>query len=172
MTLLRMSIGDLVRAARRACLNLGTDFYTVYSPDTPGPRSGMPEDPKTKTILIVDDDDDIRDLLVAIIEKEGFKVRTALNGLEALDSVKERAPDLILLDLMMPRFAGYEVVRRLQQGPTAKIPILVMSGRYKDKKTTDMVKAEPNVLEFLEKPVSPAILAETVHKTLNTKAAA
>lgn len=127
-------------------------------------------DPRSKRVVVVDDDDDVRELHAAVLEREGFAVQAWPDGLEAVRAVEGDPPDLILLDLMMPRFAGFEVVRRLQQGPAASVPIIVMTGRYKDKATADMVRSEANVVEYLEKPVSPEALAKLIHRVLNTRA--
>ena len=136
-------------------------------------KSKSPGDPKTKRVLIVDDDADLRDLLVTVIKSEGFNVETAIHGLEALDKISSSwKPDLIMLDLMLPRLGGYEVIRKLQEGGTTRIPVLVMTGRYTDQKTFDMIKQEPNVAAFMEKPVHPSKLTKLLHSVLATKKAA
>ena len=81
-------------------------------------------------ILIVDDDDDSRQVLASLIAKSGCTVREARNGQEALDSIADRHPDLMLLDLMMPVMSGFEVIAELnRQGLTGKIPIVVLTAR-------------------------------------------
>ena len=82
-------------------------------------------DPKDKTILVVDDDESVCDLLKFIVEKEGFKCFTAPDGRKALEEVEKSPPHLVLLDLMLPRYGGFEVLRRLQVGETARIPIKI-----------------------------------------------
>jgi CheY-like chemotaxis protein len=84
-------------------------------------------------VLIVDDDDDIRETLRVCLEEEGFAVRTARNGLEALASLAEGAlPGLILLDLMMPEMNGWEVLEQLRSDTErAAIPVAVMSGSHR-----------------------------------------
>ena len=77
-------------------------------------------------ILIADDERDIIDFLKYNLEKEGFDVLTAKNGVEALAQSKKK-PDLILLDVMMPEMDGHEVVRSLKKNPaTANIPVLFL----------------------------------------------
>ncbi|HOI42594.1 MAG TPA: response regulator [Elusimicrobiales bacterium] len=125
--------------------------------------------PGEKTVLIVDDDDSIRDLLEFIVRKEGFKVEKAADGEEALEKARALLPDLMLLDLMLPRFGGFEILRELQTDETSKIPIVIITGRYTDRSTSDMIKQEPNVRDFVEKPVRPPVLAALLHKILRTQ---
>ncbi|KAF0126180.1 MAG: two-component system OmpR family alkaline phosphatase synthesis response regulator PhoP [Elusimicrobia bacterium] len=125
--------------------------------------------PADKKVLIVDDDDSVRDLLEFIVRKEGFKVEKAADGEEALNMARTVSPDLILLDLMLPRFGGFEILRELQTDDTSDIPIVIITGRYTDRSTSDMIKQEPNVKDFIEKPVRPPVLAALIHKILKTQ---
>jgi CheY-like chemotaxis protein len=88
---------------------------------------------RSPAVLIVDDDDDIRETLRVCLEEEGFAVRTARNGLEALALLAEGAlPGLILLDLMMPEMNGWEVLEQLRSDTArAAIPVAVMSGSHR-----------------------------------------
>jgi len=80
------------------------------------------------TILIVDDDIDLRALLETLLRSQGYLTLTAANGEEALASIAQRAPDLILLDILMPGMDGNEVARRLKANPsTANIPIIIVT---------------------------------------------
>ena len=126
-------------------------------------------DPATKRLLIVDDDDSVRDLLEFVARKEGFQVDKAVDGQEALQQAEKVRPDLILLDLMLPKYGGFEVLRKLQAGDNANVPIVVISGRFADKTTIDMIRQESNVVEFLEKPIRPPQLIAIVHRILSTK---
>jgi DNA-binding response OmpR family regulator len=123
-----------------------------------------------KVVMIVDDDESVRDLLEFVVKKEGFRVETAGDGEEGLNKIQAMLPDLILLDLMLPRYGGFEVLRQLQGGgETKKIPIVIITGRYTDRTTADMIKQESNVMDFMEKPLKPAVLAMTLHKILKTR---
>ncbi len=84
-------------------------------------------------VLIVDDDDDVRDTLRACLEEEGFTVWTARNGLEALSLLTaDASPGLILLDLMMPEMNGWEVLEQLRNDKArSAIPVAVMSGSHR-----------------------------------------
>ena len=122
-----------------------------------------------KLVMIVDDDDSVRELLEFVVKKEGFKVDTAADGEEGIRKIQTLLPDLIILDLMLPRYGGFEVLRQLQQGETARIPIVIITGRYTDRTTSEMIRQESNVMDFLEKPIKPSILGTTLHKILKTR---
>ncbi len=123
-----------------------------------------------KVIMIVDDDESVREFLGFVVKKEGFKIDTAADGEEGMEKIKVVKPNLILLDLMMPRYGGFEVLRQLQTNPeTAPIPIIVITGRYTDRTTAEMIRQESNVVDFLEKPIKPAVLGMSLHKILKTR---
>ncbi|MDA8242560.1 MAG: response regulator [Elusimicrobia bacterium] len=125
--------------------------------------------PADKLVLIVDDDDSVRELIEFIVKKEGFRIEKAADGEEALSKAKAVNPDIILLDLMLPKFGGFEILRELQADETGSIPIVIITGRYTDRSTSDMIRQEPNVREFIEKPVKPQILTSLLHKILKTQ---
>jgi DNA-binding response OmpR family regulator len=145
----------------------------MTSPDNDrpaGPEGQRPGGgPGTRTVLIVDDDSEVRDLLHYIVRKEGFRTEKASDGAEALEKARSAAPSLILLDLMLPGSSGFELLRELQEEGTADIPIILISGRHMDQSTLDMLKSEPNVKDFLEKPVKPQALAAGLHALLGTR---
>lgn len=124
--------------------------------------------PQDNLILVVDDDDSVRELLEFLIKKEGFQVETSADGEDGLHKIQKLLPQLVVLDLMLPRYGGFEILRQLQSGETAKIPIIIVTGRYTDRTTAEMIRQESNVMDFLEKPVKAAILAMSLHKILKT----
>lgn len=90
---------------------------------------------KTKTVLIVDDEASIVDVLKIRLESKGYQTRCAANGHEALQSIQQQQPDLVVLDLMMPTVDGYQVYERLQESPqTAHIPIVLLTAQDVDPK--------------------------------------
>ncbi|MCX5786650.1 MAG: response regulator [Elusimicrobia bacterium] len=121
-----------------------------------------------KLILIVDDDEAIRDMLDFLVRKEGFKVAKAADGDEAVQKAKTLHPNLILLDLMLPKQDGFKILRELQGEGTSDIPIIIVTGRYLDRSTKEMIKQEPNVKDFMEKPIEPQGLATLLHTLLKT----
>ncbi len=130
------------------------------------PGSGNPEE---KLILIVEDDESVWDLLYYMVRKEGFKTEKASDGKEALDKARILHPQLILLDLMLPKCGGFEIARELQEGDTSAIPIVIVSSRNLDRSTSELLKQEPNVKDFIEKPVKPQVLAALLHTLLKTR---
>ena len=130
-----------------------------------------PGDPGEKLILIVDDDDSVADLFDFIARKEGFKTVKTTGGAAAIKTARLLRPALIILDLMLPAPGGFEVMRELQDDDTSDIPIVIVTGRCLDRSTLELIKQEPNVKDFLEKPVDPPALAALLHMLLNTRAA-
>ena len=109
-------------------------------------------------VLVVDDNAQNLELLVAYLEGLGCKVRTAFDGVDALDKVKEAVPDLILLDIMMPRMSGFEVCRKLKSDPaTRDVPIIMVTAlnelgdieRGVDCGTDDFITKPVNRLELV-----------------------
>src|SRR3970040_1515538 len=81
-------------------------------------------------VLIVEDEPDIRELVVHHLKREGYQVSAAASGEEALRQVQAAPPDLVLLDLMMPAMDGLEVCRRLRHDPaTASLPIVMLTAK-------------------------------------------
>jgi pilus assembly protein CpaE len=116
-------------------------------------------------VLIVDDDMDTLKLVGTTLEKQGFTIAAAKSGEEALQKVSQEKPDLILLDIMMPKMDGYEVIRRLRANPrTAKIPIILFTAKsqVEDKVTGLEVGAD----DYLTKPTHPAELVARVRSIL------
>lgn len=126
-------------------------------------------EPKDKLVLLVDDDESILDLLEHVVKKEGFRVERAADGTEAVRKVEAVTPDAIVLDFMLPGMGGFEVLKELQMGDARNTPIVVITGRRIDRQTIDMVRQEPNVREYIEKPIKPAVLAAVLHKILKTR---
>lgn len=140
-----------------ACLSTDGVFGSVGAMLEPKPR---------KRVLVVDDDDDLRDLLALIVTREGFDAETAWDGKQAVEMIESRPPDLVILDLMLPRYGGFEILRRLQQGPLSTLPIVVVTGRYNDPATAGLVRAESNVIELLPKPVDTEALGALLRSRL------
>ncbi|MBF0487226.1 MAG: response regulator [Nitrospirae bacterium] len=81
-----------------------------------------------KNILVVDDDENIRELLTQELQGQGYNVRTAKNGMEAIKSIKEMRPHLIILDVMMPEVSGFDVAAVIKGDPaTADVPVIILS---------------------------------------------
>ena len=98
-----------------------------------------------KKVLIVDDEEDIRNTVKDILEKEGYKIKTAINGDDALDKIKEFKPDLVLLDIMMPGTPVKEIVKKIKE-KVAFISVVKVTEAEKEDLITD------NVVGFIQKP--------------------
>lgn len=86
---------------------------------------------KSKNILIVDDDPDVIDIITVSLREKGFSLVSASNGVEALEKLKIFIPDLIILDIHMPKMDGYELIKSLKKEPKFNsIPIIVLTGTY------------------------------------------
>lgn len=115
-----------------------------------------------KTVLVVDDDVDIRSTIREILEDEGYRVTEAANGAEALEKLREGpAPDLILLDLSMPVMSGSEFRVEQRKDPSiASIPVVVVSAVG----SLDLKVAPLEAAAFLRKPVQLDELLEVVER--------
>ncbi len=119
-----------------------------------------------KRILVVDDDQDDLKMISMILEPEGYEVVTAENGLDALQQVESKSPDLILLDVMMPELDGFAASDKLKSSPKSQgIPIVLLTGVAKQITKSKypingVLRAQ--VEEYLEKPVEPEELLRVV----------
>ena len=122
-------------------------------------------------ILVVDDEPDIIRIVVKILEGLGHAMRTATDGQEALNEVASQAPDVLILDLNLPKVDGFEVCRRLKSDPaTRSIPILMMTAAYvsvEDARRGESVGAD----EYIVKPFLRDILVHNVERLLHPPAA-
>ena len=123
----------------------------------------------TATILIVDDEIQNRKLLEVLLRHEGYLTLSAVNGEEALALIAQRAPDLILLDIMMPGMDGYQVASNLKANPaTSNIPIIMLTAQID--RSARLTGLNAGVEEFLTKPVGGAELQLRVRNLLRLKA--
>ena len=112
-------------------------------------------------ILVVDDEPPIVRLMEFILARQGHEMIVAVNGQEALEKVRAHRPDLVLLDIMMPRVDGYEVARTLRADPEfAEIPVIMLSAKAQEE---DIQKGlNVGVNEYITKPFSPEHLVHVV----------
>jgi len=114
-------------------------------------------------VLVVDDDDVIRQLITVNLELEGFEVATAVDGQDCLDKVKQVDPDVITLDIMMPRMDGWEAASRLRaDADTADIKVVLLSARAQE---ADLARGNRiGVDAYLTKPFDPDELIDVVRR--------
>lgn len=118
-----------------------------------------------KRILIADDEPNIVLSLEFLMKQEGYAVRVVYNGEDALKAVGEFAPDLVLLDVMMPRVGGYEVCQRLRENPAwSAIRVIMLSAKGRDIEVTKGIAVGADA--YVTKPFSTKDLLARVHALL------
>jgi two-component system, OmpR family, alkaline phosphatase synthesis response regulator PhoP len=119
----------------------------------------------TKTVLVVDDEKDIRDLIAYNLSKEGFAVLTAGDGNEALQKLADHKVAVVVLDIMMPGMDGFEVCRRIRAKETiANLPIIFLTARSGE--ADQIIGLELGADDYIQKPVSPRVLVARVKSIL------
>jgi two-component system alkaline phosphatase synthesis response regulator PhoP len=123
-------------------------------------------------ILVVDDDPDILEAISLILEAHGYQVVTARDGIDGLHQLKEEKPDLMILDLMMPKLDGFGVCKELKDPRWSKyahMPIIILSSVRQDasKRRYELeTGVQLDVDDYVEKPIEHNILLERVEKVL------
>lgn len=126
-------------------------------------------------ILVVDDDPDILDAVTMILESRGYDVVTARDGVEGLATLKAENPDLMILDLLMPKMDGFAVCKELQDPRWSKfkdIPILVLTSVREEasrRRYELETGLELDVADYVEKPMSPDVLLERVGRLISKR---
>jgi len=129
--------------------------------------------PQDKTVLVVDDEPNVREYLAQILLDAGFNVETAGDGIEAMEKIRANPPDFISLDLVMPRKSGHKLFYELQKDKKlSKIPVLIVTAHAQDElgevELKDIVEnrviSGPGV--YLEKPVKPLDYVRCVQRAL------
>jgi len=129
----------------------------------------------SKTVLSVDDEDHVREFVSTVLEENGYTPIQATNGEEALDIIRQQKPDLIILDILMPKESGIRLYRELKTSESLKdIPVIIYSGvskrtalRAQAAQTECRGGSVPDPDGYLEKPVTPERLAATVKQVLS-----
>jgi len=121
---------------------------------------------KKGKVLVVDDEVNITQILEFSIGSEGFEVITAQNGEEAIEKARREQPDLIILDIMMPKIDGYEACRILKANPLTKaIPVVLLTAKGRD--IDKRLGLEVGATDYIVKPFSPNKLIERIHQLLS-----
>jgi len=122
-----------------------------------------------KTVLLVEDEEPLRHVLRELLEREGFTVVEASDGVQALDEVDRSAPDVVVLDLNLPRLDGYGVLNHLRARPsTAKLPVIVLTAKGDEENEVRVFETGAN--DFLAKPFRPRALSARLRALLKLKA--
>ncbi|MCX7683546.1 MAG: response regulator [Anaerolineae bacterium] len=122
-------------------------------------------------ILVVDDDPDIIEAITTILESvDEYEVRTARDGLQCMQAIKEEVPHLLILDLLMPRMDGFAVIRDLRENPRYRqLPIMILTSVREDasyRRYELEMGVRMDVQDYIEKPVPPAELLRRVGNLL------
>ena len=121
-----------------------------------------------KPILLVDNNPDTLKILTVILQGEGYAIDTATDGEAALSRVDQQPPQIILLDLMLPKLNGVDVCQRLKKNTTTRhIPVIIMTAKSNDEAKKGAVMAGAD--SYLLKPFDPAELVEQVKKFFSRK---
>jgi CheY-like chemotaxis protein len=146
----------------------GLEIYLPEAADQV-PENNSAQAPFTRfrpaRILIADDDPGLVRYVEAVLRKDKYQLFSALNGKEAIRLALEEQPDLILLDVMMPRLSGFEVARRIRENPgLQEVPIIMFTARADEE---DIVRSfESGVNDYINKPAKPSVLRSRVRHWL------
>jgi CheY-like chemotaxis protein len=126
-----------------------------------------------KKILVVDDEPDVRNFLAACIQDAGFIVDSAIDGQEALEKIEKEMPDLMTLDMVMPRKSGIELIRTLRKNDKwSQLPVIVITAHARDEFASEDIKGFNAFISglkpkrIIEKPVTPEVLVKTICEIL------
>lgn len=119
----------------------------------------------SKTVLIADDEPNIVVSLEFLLEKDGYRVLLARDGHEALEAIQRERPDLVLLDVMLPRLSGYDVCQRIRQDPAlSKLRVIMLTARGREVEVTKGLALGADA--YVTKPFSTRDLLEQVRRQL------
>ncbi len=115
----------------------------------------------SKQVLLIEDEPNIIEAISFILSRDGWSVKTHSNGADAVEMVKERKPDVVILDVMLPGKSGYDILRELRDDPEINgLPVLMLTarGQTKDREIAERAGCDA----FMTKPFSNADVIETV----------
>jgi DNA-binding response OmpR family regulator len=124
--------------------------------------------PARQTVLLIEDEEPLRLVLRDLLEREGYVVAEAADGVAALEAVDRHAPDVIVLDLNLPRLDGYQVLSHLRARPvTSGIPVLVLTARGDE--DSEVKVFENGADDFITKPFRPRALSARLKALLSRR---
>jgi DNA-binding response OmpR family regulator len=172
----RMAVADELNEADFGSVDRELSVMTEL-PTEPGKAPEPAVKPKPagegqQTVLIVDDEPDIRKLVRRVLEERGYRVIEAARGHIALAMLKEQTPDLVVLDAMLPEVHGFDIAKRMKGTERyGHIPIVMISAVYKGWRFAEDLKASYGVDAYLEKPFKMTDLVAAVERLLSNRAA-
>lgn len=126
----------------------------------------MREQRKQPFIMVVDDEEEIRKLVSRTLTLEGFDVATASDGISALALMKERKPDLVVLDIIMPGLDGFQVLEHMRK--TSDVPVLILTGKCETNSLQQTLAAGAD--DYVKKPFSTRVLVARIRAKLRRAA--
>jgi DNA-binding response OmpR family regulator len=136
--------------------------------DEGGVEGGAAVGDRGVCVLLVDDEDDLRRVMRDLLEREGFTVQEARDGVQALDEVDRHAPDIIVLDLNLPGLDGYGVLSHLRSRPaTRDIPVIVLTAKGDEENEVKVFELGAD--DFLSKPFRARALAARLEAVLGRR---
>ncbi|MBE0569180.1 MAG: response regulator transcription factor, partial [Deltaproteobacteria bacterium] len=129
------------------------------------PQTDLPEAGLSKTILVVEDEKEIRDLLAHCLHKEGYAPILASDGETAISKARKEKPDLVLLDILLPKADGLEVLRAIRSSPGIEgTPVVMLTA--KGDETDRVIGLELGADDYITKPFSPREVAARIKAVL------
>ena len=129
-----------------------------------------------KTILVVDDEPDVREFLSTCIKDAGFQVKTAEDGVDGLEKIEKYMPDLVTVDMVMPRRSGINLIRKLKKTKSmSNIPVIVITAHAQDEFGQEDISKFDGFATHLkpryimEKPITPATLKKAICNILDVE---
>ena len=166
----RMAVADELSEADFGSIDRELSVMGDLPRDPERPRP--PPDGK-RTVLVVDDEADIRKLVRRVLEDRGFRVTEAGRGHQALAMLKERPPDLVVLDAMLPEVHGFDIAKRMKGTERyGHIPIVMISAVYRGWRFAEDLRQSYGVDAYLEKPFKMSALVAAVETALSHRPAA
>jgi DNA-binding response OmpR family regulator len=121
-----------------------------------------------KQILVIEDDPGVANFLDFVLKEEGYAVELALGGEEGADKLSEKGYDLLILDLLMPRISGWDLLERLKEKTIVppQVPKILVVSAITRTESKEELKRKYRICDYLEKPFSLDLLLDTVHRLL------
>jgi DNA-binding response OmpR family regulator len=144
-----------------------------YLPRDPTAKVSLPPSDGKQTVLVVDDEDEIRKMVRRVLEERGYRVTEAARGHQALRMLKEQPPDLVVLDAMLPEVHGFDIAKRMKGTERyGHIPIVMISAVYRGWRFAEDLRQSYGVDAYLEKPFKMSDLVAAVEAALSHRPAA
>ena len=120
-----------------------------------------------KRIVIVEDDESMQKLFSLFLKNDDRIVEVAEDGEEAMSKIAIAHTDLVIMDFMLPKKDGYEIIKQIQDMEGGSPPVIAVTGRFQDAKTEADIRSQPNVVDFFLKPVEHDQFMAAVDKALS-----